>query len=66
MYGPSEAVVAGILDEVVPVEDLAKRSREVALGLCAIDLTAHYQTKLRVRDQCIPALQAAIESEFGN
>ena len=64
MYPPHEAVTAGFLDEVVPAEELAKRSREIAEGLCQIDLNAHHQTKLRVRDACIPAVEAAIEREL--
>ncbi len=64
MHTPPEAVVAGYLDEVVPVDELAARSREVALGLASIDLGAHRETKLRVRAACLDALRAVIESEL--
>lgn len=65
LYGPEEAVAAGFLDEVVPAEALAERSRAVAEGLCAIDADAHAATKLRVRSACLTDLRRAIESEFG-
>ena len=64
MYGPHEAVAAGFLDEVVPAEDLAAKSREAARSLSAIDHGAHRETKLRVRDVCLKALRASIESEL--
>ena len=64
MHAPAEAVAAGYLDEVVPVDELAARSREVALGLASIDFGAHRGTKLRVRAACLDALRAAIESEL--
>jgi enoyl-CoA hydratase len=65
LYSPREAVVAGFLDEVVPAEELAERSREVALGLTKIDLAAHQGTKLRVRKAAVAAVHAAIDEELG-
>jgi enoyl-CoA hydratase len=64
MYGPAEAVTAGFLDEVVPPEDLARRSREVAVGLARIDMPSHAATKLRVRAASLAALRGAIEQEL--
>ncbi len=64
MYGPTEAVAAGFLDEIVPAEELAKRSRDVALDLCKIDLNAHVETKRRIRDAGLTALNAAIDTEL--
>jgi enoyl-CoA hydratase len=65
LYPPAEAVVAGFLDEIVPAEELATVSREVASGLTKIDLAAHRGTKSRVRAAVIEAIRAAIEAELG-
>jgi len=64
MYAPQEAVAAGFLDELVAPEGLAKRSREVALGLTKIDMPSHYGTKMLIRAPAIAALRHAIESEL--
>lgn len=64
MVAPQEAVVAGFLDAVVPANELAARSREVAAGLSSIDLDAHHKTKVRLRAASLEALRAAIESEL--
>lgn len=65
LYGPDEAVVAGFLDEVVAPGELARRSREVATGLTAIDYEAHAGTKRKLRAAALDALRAAIEAELG-
>ncbi len=64
MVGPEEAVTAGFLDELVPVDAVLERSREVAEGLCQVDFEAHRGTKQKVRAACLEALRAAIESEL--
>lgn len=64
MYTPRDSIAAGFLDEVVPEPELAARSREVAVGLTAIDYDAHRETKLKVRDQALRALRGAIEGEL--
>jgi enoyl-CoA hydratase len=64
MFGPEEAVTAGFLDELVPAERLAERSREVAEGLLAIDFEAHRGTKTKVRAECLAALRGAIGAEL--
>jgi enoyl-CoA hydratase len=65
MYDPTEAVTAGFLDEVVAAEEVTDRAREVAEGLCNIDLEAHRGTKKKVRAQWLAALRASIEAELG-
>ena len=65
LYGPEEAVTAGFLDEVVPAEALTDRCRAVAEGLCKIDFDAHRGTKQKVRGDCLAALRAVIEKDFG-
>jgi enoyl-CoA hydratase len=64
MYGPAEAVHAGFLDRVVPVEGLREASLEAARELAELNPHAHAQTKLRARGATLKALRAAIESEL--
>jgi enoyl-CoA hydratase len=66
MYAPEEAVEAGLLDRVVPPEELAAASREAAEELAGLDLAAHAATKLRVRDDALKALRAAVEAELAS
>lgn len=66
MYGPEEAVTAGFLDELVPGEQLAERSRRVAEQLRDIDFEAHRGTKQKVRAECLAALRSAIQTELGD
>jgi enoyl-CoA hydratase len=66
MYSPEEAVEAGLLDRVVPPEELAAASREAAEELAGLDLAAHAATKLRVRDDALKALRAAVEAELAS
>ncbi len=64
LYGPDEAVVAGFLDEVVAPGELARRSREVASALTAIDYEAHAATKRKLRAAALDALRDAIAREL--
>ena len=66
LYSPTEAVAAGILDRVVPPEQLRIASREIAAGLAGLDMPAHAATKLRVRESALTALRAAIETELND
>jgi enoyl-CoA hydratase len=61
--GP-EAVAAGILDRVVPADDLAGEARAIAERFTALDLAAHAATKLRTRGEALAALRSAIEAEL--
>lgn len=58
------AVSAGILDRVVPADELHDTARAVATTLAALDLPAHVATKLRARAQTLQALRAAIDADF--
>ena len=64
LYGPAEAVAAGILDEVVGPEAVEARAREVALGLAALPAAAHRGTKERVRARGLAALRKAMERDW--
>ncbi|MDA8040117.1 MAG: crotonase/enoyl-CoA hydratase family protein [Actinomycetota bacterium] len=63
IYGPAGALEAGFLDRVVPAGDLAGTALEVAGALAALDRQAHAATKLRVRDQALAAIRAAIAAD---
>jgi enoyl-CoA hydratase len=64
MYGPEEAVDAGILDRVVPPGELKGAGREAAEELAGLDVAAHSATKLRVREGALEAFRAAVETEL--
>ncbi|NWL77812.1 crotonase/enoyl-CoA hydratase family protein [Pseudomonas taiwanensis] len=61
MFDPQGAVDAGFLDKVVPVEQLQETARAAALQLKKINMTAHRNTKLKVRKALLETLDAAIE-----
>lgn len=62
MNGP-QAMVAGILDEVVAPEAVLSRARERAMALKALVPGAHTATKFRVREPALAALKAAIAQD---
>lgn len=64
VYAPDNAVEAGFLDRIMPATELAEAARGVAAGLMTLNLSAHAATKLRVRDQALKAIHAAIEADF--
>ncbi len=64
MYGPKEAVTAGFLDRVVPAEQLDAAALETARLLSQLDMRAHAASKLRVREDALKRLRAAIETEL--
>jgi enoyl-CoA hydratase len=64
MYSPEEAVGAGLLDRLVPAEELREASLAAAEELAELNMDAHAATKLRVRDGALKALRAAIDTEL--
>jgi enoyl-CoA hydratase len=64
MFGPAEAVTAGFFDCVVPASELETHANQTAEALTKIDMAAHAGTKLRVREQAIKAIRAAIDAEY--
>jgi enoyl-CoA hydratase len=65
VYAPGpDAVAGGVLDRVVPADDLAASAHEAAVGLAALDLAAHAATKRRTRADALTALRAAIDAEL--
>lgn len=61
---PSEAVAAGVLDLVVPQDQVLSAARETALRFAALNMNAHKITKLRVREDMLAAIKAANDLEF--
>jgi enoyl-CoA hydratase len=63
-FAPSDAVAGGLVDRVVPPEQLDKAALEAAAALRTLDLDAHAASKLRARAQAVAALRAAIEEDY--
>ena len=63
MFGPQDAVRAGILDELVPPESLLQSAYEKAEDLRAVGMIHHRETKLLVRGPWIEAVKAGVERE---
>ncbi|MFI8608956.1 crotonase/enoyl-CoA hydratase family protein [Pseudomonas sp. NPDC077649] len=61
MFDPQGAVDAGFLDKVVPAEQLLATAQAVAQQMKKINMTAHKNTKLKVRKALLETLDAAIE-----
>ena len=64
MYSPQQAVEAGFLDRVVAASELQAVCRQTALELSELNAEAHTATKLRVRENALSRLRAAISSEL--
>jgi enoyl-CoA hydratase len=64
MHTPSEAVTAGFLDRVVPVEQLEAEVLRTASALSQLDMRAHAASKLRARADALQRLREAIETEL--
>jgi enoyl-CoA hydratase len=65
MYAPTDAVPAGFLDRVVPAAELQNEAQKLAAGLTKLNMTAHAASKLRLRDQSLKAIRAAIDADGG-
>lgn len=61
MFDPQGAMEAGFLDKVVPVEQLHATALAVAKQMKKINMTAHKNTKLKVRKALLDALDLAVE-----
>lgn len=61
IFNPQDAVDAGFLDKVVPAEQLMATAVAAAQQLKKINMTAHKNTKLKVRKAFLETLDKAIE-----
>ena len=64
LLSPSDAVTAGILDELVDAGDLHARAMEKAEEFKAVDFAHHHASKLRARGGWIEAVQKGIEQDL--
>jgi enoyl-CoA hydratase len=63
VFTPADAVQAGFLDRVTAAAELDQHLSEVLAAVGQLDLAAHAASKLRVREQALTAIRAAIEAE---
>ena len=63
IYEPNEAVAAGFLDEAVDEAQLLPRAIALAEQLSGLDMKAHRQTRGRIQESLIAALDTAFERE---
>jgi enoyl-CoA hydratase len=63
MFKPTDAVPAGFLDRLVPAADLQNEAQKFAAVLTKLNMTAHAASKLRLREQTLKAVRAAIEAD---
>jgi enoyl-CoA hydratase len=61
MFDPQGAVNAGFLDKLVPAEQLLATAQAVAQQMKKINMSAHKNTKLKVRKALLETLDQAIE-----
>jgi enoyl-CoA hydratase len=60
MFNPQGALAAGFLDRVVSADQLLPAAKEVAGQLKTLNMSAHKNTKLKVRKELLDALDSAI------
>lgn len=64
LFSPSDALTAGILDELVAPNVLATRALEKAEDLKAVNFSHHLSTKLRARNHWIAAVKQGITEDY--
>jgi enoyl-CoA hydratase len=64
IYDPETAREVGYLDEVVSEEEFSERLAGLAQQFSALNMTAHRETKGRVREALLAALKTAQERDF--
>ncbi len=62
-FTPDDAVAAGFLDEVVPMDRLDEAARSAAERFTQLNAEAHAASKLRARAQALEAIAAGIEAD---
>jgi enoyl-CoA hydratase len=63
MFNPQGALQAGFLDQVVPVDALMTTANAVGQQFRQLNMTAHKNTKRKVRKALLDTLDAAIETD---
>ncbi|MGH2784725.1 MAG: crotonase/enoyl-CoA hydratase family protein [Actinomycetota bacterium] len=62
-FTPEEAVVAGFLDTVVPMDEVLETARTAATRFMQLNAAAHTASKLRARSHALQAIASAIEAD---
>jgi enoyl-CoA hydratase len=65
VFTPADAVQAGFLDRVVGESELPDAAWQLAKQVRGLDMAAHATTKLRVRENVLAAIPAAIKEDYG-
>ena len=63
VFSPADAVDAGFLDKVVAAEELQASALAIAQLMKKLNMTAHRNTKLKVRKALLESLDQAIEAD---
>jgi enoyl-CoA hydratase len=64
MYGPDDALTAGLLDRVVPPEATDAELDNIVAALRTIHRPSHATAKKRLRQATMDAMRAAIDREL--
>jgi enoyl-CoA hydratase len=64
MYEPDDALIAGLLDRVVPPDGIEAELDKIVAALRAIHKPSHATAKKRLRQATMEAMRAAIEREL--
>jgi enoyl-CoA hydratase len=62
-FNPNSAVHTGLLDELVPAEELLERARGKAIELASLNHSAFVATKLRIREDTLANLRSALRAD---
>jgi enoyl-CoA hydratase len=65
MYKPADAVAAGFLDRIVSPAELHDEAQKLAADLARLNMAVHTASKLRMREQSLKAIRAAINADAG-
>lgn len=63
MFNPQGALAAGFLDQLTTADELMATAQAVAQRMKKMNMTAHKNTKLKVRKELLETLDAAIEQD---
>lgn len=64
IYDPASAVTAGFLDEVVAPDALEAHATALAQGVASLDMKAHRNVKLRIREEFFQRYEEALSRDF--
>ncbi|MCL6415719.1 crotonase/enoyl-CoA hydratase family protein [Aestuariirhabdus sp. Z084] len=62
-YHPESALAAGFLDQIVPASELKSEAKRWATHFASLDLSAHRQSKQRMRRSMLKALRRAMRAD---